>query len=94
MDGEYAAPEPLEGLNTELDDSNQYIAPDQGYLLFASDRAGGGVSRFYVSYQRDGRWSPPEALPDMIHGAASVLTPVVTPDGKRLELAGLGLKPR
>jgi Tol biopolymer transport system component len=87
-DGRYGAAEPLASLNTEFDDSNQFVAPDQSYLIFASGRPGGlGGSDFYVTYQRDGQWTEPKNLGPPINDEASALTPFVTRDGRTLVYA-------
>jgi hypothetical protein len=84
----YGEAEPLAALNTEADDSNQYVAAGQSWMIFASDRPGGlGQSDFYVSYRSGGEWSAPVNLGDRINDAAAVLTPTLTPDGKWLVFA-------
>lgn len=84
----YGAAEPIAALNTDADDSNQYVAADQSWMIFASDRPGGlGQSDFYVSYRRNGEWTAPTNLGEKINDAAAVLTPTLTPDGKYLVFA-------
>jgi dipeptidyl aminopeptidase/acylaminoacyl peptidase len=79
--GGYSEAQPITALNTEADDSNEWIAPDQTWMLFASDRPGGfGQSDFYVTQRRNGEWSAPKNLGEPINDAAAVLTPVVAGD--------------
>jgi Tol biopolymer transport system component len=86
--GRYAQPEPIVALNTEADDSNHYVAPDQSYLIFGSDRAGGlGSFDFYVSHNRNGEWTLPSNLGAKVNTGANVLTPTVSPDGRYLYFA-------
>ena len=83
--GGYGEPQPLVALNTEGDDSNQWIAPDQSWMIFASDRPGGfGSLDFYVTRRQAGEWSAPKNLGEKINDAAAVLTPVVDPSGEWL----------
>jgi len=75
----------LDASGGHADDSNQWVAPDQSWMLFASDRPGGfGQSDFFVTYRTNGEWSVPKNLGEKINDAAAVLTPVVTPDGQWL----------
>ena len=84
--GGYGEAQPLAGLNTDSDDSNQWIAPDQSWMIFASDRPGGfGATDFYVTRREaGGDWSAPKNLGEKINDAAAVLTPLVDPSGEWL----------
>ena len=87
VSGVYQAPEPIAALNTEFDDSNQYVAPDQSFLVFASDRGLPGeksaapVSEFWISRRVDGAFGAPVKLSPAVNAGSPVLTPVLTPDG-------------
>jgi len=75
------------GINTAHGDDLPYIAPDESYLIFASDRPGGyGGRDLYVSYRSDARWSVPQNLGPAINTAAWELYPSVSPDGRYLFL--------
>lgn len=82
--GVYQAPEPITALNTEHDDSNAYVTPDQSILVFGSNRSGGDApapfSHFWVARRGPGGWSAPEKLSGPVNGDASVLTPLLSPD--------------
>lgn len=81
--GKYAEPENLSEINTEKSDSNPYIAPDEGYLIFFSDRDGGfGESDLYISYNQNGKWTVPQNLGETISTADAEFCPVVAPDKK------------
>jgi WD40 repeat protein len=83
--GGYGEAQPLAALNTDGDDSNQWIAPDQSWMIFASERPGGfGSLDFYVTRREAGEWSAPKNLGEKINDAAAVLTPVVDPTGEWL----------
>ena len=63
-----------------------FIAPDESYLLFDSERANGfGDSDIYISYrQQNGEWGAPINLGDKINTEAWEAAATVTPDGKYL----------
>lgn len=84
IDGKYTEPENLGSpINTELNEYEPYIAPDQSFMIFMADnRNGRGDSDLYVSYQRDGLWTRPESLPDGVNSIASEYSPKISPDGK------------
>jgi len=86
VDGRYTEPVNLgEGVNTEGNESDPYIAPDESYLIFSSIRTGGyGEGDLYVSYNRGGSWSAPEILPTSVNSREYEYTPLVSPDGKYL----------
>lgn len=85
VDGRYTDVEQLPAsINAGASASNQYIAPDGSYMIFASNRpnepSGGGL---YITYNRDGAWSEPESL-GAVFSEYDAFTPVVSPDGKHL----------
>jgi hypothetical protein len=84
LNGVYQTPEPIAALNTEHDDSNAFVTPDQSLLVFGSNRSGGSgpapFSEFFVSRRGPGGWSAAERLPGPVNGGASVLTPLLSPD--------------
>ncbi len=90
VDG-YAAPEPLPApINSEADESNHWIAPDQSYLLFLSNRPGGiGENDLYISFRNGDAWSTPRNLGAPVNrpGASGVFTPFVGADGRTLYFA-------
>jgi len=83
MNGAYLEPEPLSAVNTAQTDADPYVAPDESYLIFSSDRPHGkGEGDLYITFNRGGRWSPPRSLGDQINTATYEYTPFITPDGK------------
>lgn len=87
QNGEYVEAENLgKVINTEFNDHDPFIAPDEGYLLFCSDRPGGlGGNDLFVSYRAgEGSWTTPINLGAGINTAAHETRPYVTPDGKYL----------
>lgn len=84
VDGKYTTPENLgENINTQFDEYEPYIAPDQSYLIFMAGRPDGlGGSDLYISYQRDGNWTKAVNLGDKINSKGSEYSPTVSPDGK------------
>ena len=87
----YADPEPLPApINSEADESNHWIAPDQSYLLFLSNRAGGiGDNDLYISFRDGDGWRAPRNLGAPVNrpGASGVFTPFVSADGRTLYFA-------
>lgn len=85
--GEYTEIENLGNtINSKFNDHDPYIAPDENFLLWCSDRPGGfGKNDLYISYcKQDGTWSLPKNMGDKINSAANDTRPYVTPDGKYL----------
>lgn len=84
VDGKYTTPENLgENINTQFEEYEPYIAPDQSYLIFMTARPDGlGGSDLYISYQRDGTWTKAVNLGDKINSKGSEYSPTVSPDGK------------
>jgi ankyrin repeat protein len=84
VDGKYAPPVALgPGVNTESNESQPFIAPDESYILFW--RAAGQVPTAYVSFKgSDGEWLPATKL-DLTWAPGGLM---VTPDGKYLFTGG------
>ena len=84
VSGRYGPPENLgDAINSAQNDYDAYIAPDQSYLIFASDRPGGlGKGDFYISVQRTGQWTPARHLGALVNSPDIEVCPVVSPDGK------------
>jgi hypothetical protein len=84
---EYADPENLgDAINTEFAEFDPFIAPDESYLIFTSERPGGlGASDLYISFRKsDGSWLPAQNMGAEINSEQQDLTPMVTPDGAYL----------
>lgn len=86
VNGKYTEAENLgNAINTAGPEADPYIAPDESYMIFSSVREGGyGESDLYISYQRAGKWSPPEILPTTVNSREWEFTPLVSPDGRYL----------
>lgn len=84
VDGKYTEPENLgDAVNTQFEEFEPYISPDQKYLIFMTQRPDGhGGSDLYISYQRDGSWTRAVNLGDKINSSGSEYSPLVSPDGK------------
>lgn len=70
-------------INTESSEYDPYVAPDESYVIFASNRPGGrGDADLYVSFRDGATWSEPVSLGDAVNTPAREYCPVVSPDGK------------
>jgi len=81
----YAEPENLgDAINTEFDEFEPFIAPDESFLIFMAGGRPDGLGGFdlYISYNRDGNWTKAQNLGAPINSAADELSPKITPDGK------------
>jgi Tol biopolymer transport system component len=87
VDGRWAQPENLGApVNTAGREYDPFVAPDESYLIFASERPGGlGGADLYISVRRpDGSWGTPANLGPTVNSAASDYTPMLSPDGQYL----------
>jgi Tol biopolymer transport system component len=88
VDGNFARPERLgPGVNTDFDEFNAFVSPDESYLIFSSfgreDGLGGGD--LYVSFRLpDGTWSESINLGEEINSGSLDFSPFVSADGKLL----------
>jgi hypothetical protein len=85
--GEYRKVEKLPSpINTEYNDCDPLIAPDESFLIFHSNRPGGfGDHDLYISF-RDGRgqWTAPKNMGPSINTLGWQMAPSLSPDGKYL----------
>ena len=87
INGEREAPKLLsKEINTGKRNVHPFIAPDESYILWDSERDGGyGDSDIYISFrQQDGSWGAAINLGDKINTIASQRGGYVTPDGNYL----------
>jgi Tol biopolymer transport system component len=91
--GGYSMPQNLGPvINSPHSDFDAFIAPDESYIVFASDRPGGlGGGDLYISRRRYGSWSPPRNLGPKINSAGFECCPSVSPDGTRFYFTTQGL---
>ena len=85
VNGKYAEAENLgEVINTEFNEFEPYISPDEKFLIFMcggrADARGG--FDLYVSYNRPDGWTKPVNLGDKINGSGNEYSPLISPDGK------------
>jgi len=82
-------------LNSEINSgkwtAHPFIAPDESYLIWDSEREGGyGESDLYISFrQKNGSWSNAVNLGSNINTKAREASASITPDGKYLFLIEL-----
>ena len=89
VDGKYSYPELLpEQINSkDFQDWCPFIAPDESYLIFSSDRSDGfGMGDLYISFHdvNSDTWSEPVNLGEPINTQLQERFPGVSPDGKYL----------
>jgi len=92
VNGQYAKPENLGvSINTKGRELYPFVAPDESYLLFISNRSAGeygGTDQYfdiYISFHRpDDSWSTAKKLVNGINSETLENTPIVSPDGKYL----------
>ncbi len=83
--GRYEAPRSLPAVNSPAQDAGAFLAPDESYLLFWSDRPGGqGKDDLYIAFRSGEGWSAPANLGPEINSAEAETGPHVTSDGKDL----------
>jgi Tol biopolymer transport system component len=85
VNGKFQEPENLgDAINTQFDEYEPFIAPDESYLLFMADGRPDGLGGFdlYVSYNENGKWTKAENLGALVNTAANELSPKRTRDGK------------
>lgn len=84
-DGKRQSPEKMGSVvNSGNMTAHPFIAPDESYLIWDSEREGGyGDSDLYISFkQTDGTWGPAINMGDKINTAKWDAYATVTPDGK------------
>jgi Tol biopolymer transport system component len=103
--GQYIAAEKLEvPINSDNRDAGVFIAPDESFIIFESNRPGGlGNNDLYISHRRNNTWAPPQNIGAPINSPANETSAVISSDGcvlyfasnRKLETAaalGAGLK--
>lgn len=96
--GKYQTPENLgDAINTKHNEFEPYIAPDQSYLIFMAGRPDGfGNFDLFISYNRDGNWTPAKNLGEKFSSSGFEYSPKLSPDGKYLfftSTRGFGSEP-
>ena len=83
--GRYSEAENLgDAINTQFNEFEALIAPDESYLiLMAGGRAEGrGGFDLYISFNRDGTWTKPRNLGEKINSIGNEYSPTISPDRK------------
>lgn len=80
----YAGAVNLASLNTEYEEWDPFVAPDESYLVFCSTKPGGlGRDDLYISFKgKDGEWDPPVNMGPEVNSSGSENRPCVTRDGR------------
>ena len=92
VNGQYTEPVNLgANINTKAREIYPFVAPDESYLLFISNRSAGeygGIDQYfdiYISFRtQDGSWTQAKQMDKGVNSKAFETTPVVSPDGKYL----------
>ena len=83
--GKYPVVENLgKPVNSKHHEVDPFIAPDESYLIFCSDKPGGyGKDDMYISFRKsDSCWSQPINMGKEVNSPYQEYIPYVTPDGK------------
>lgn len=96
IDGKYQQPESLgDSINSVYGETDPFIAPDQSYILFASQGRPDGMSDagasisyprgdLYISFFKDGKWTAAKNLGSTVNSNAEESNPWVSHDGTTL----------
>jgi hypothetical protein len=73
-------------VSTQFNEHDPFIAPDESYLIFTSNRAGGyGRGDLYITFRSaDGTWTEARNMGDKINSSGYDFCPMLSPDGKYL----------
>jgi Tol biopolymer transport system component len=86
INGVYTTPENLgKAINTEYDETDILVAPDESFVIFTSvERPDGyGSGDLYASFRNsDGSWTTAVNMGETINTASSEFCPMLSPDGK------------
>jgi hypothetical protein len=86
VEGRYLEPVNLgDNVNSEEDEADPFVAPDESYLMFGSNRKEG--EGIYICYKKsDGSWTQARNVGSAINSIGPVNVGSVTPDGKYIFL--------
>jgi Tol biopolymer transport system component len=78
-------------VNSEFGAGAAFVAPDESYIIFSSDRPRGyGKEDLYISYRKtDNTWTNPKNLGPKINSRDRESAPRISPDGKYLFFQGV-----
>jgi len=88
VDEQYTTPEVLDSnVNSEKNDWDSFIAPDENYIIFSSqnrDDTLGGMDLYISFRETDGRWTKAVNMGPRVNSKSGEICPSVSPDGKYL----------
>lgn len=84
--GKYEIPERLDPINTDEDEGNPFIEPNERFLIFSAlnRKDGFGDGDLYISFNENGTWTVPQNMGNEVNTADSEFAPTVSPNGKHL----------
>lgn len=84
LNNKYTLPENLgDSINTANNEYEPFIAPDESYMIFMATYPNGiAHADFFISYNKNGKWSKAEELLAPINTAATEWGGKLSPDGK------------
>jgi Tol biopolymer transport system component len=85
--GKYLDPVNLgPAVNSEMNDWDAYIAPDESYIIFSSQNREDtlGEQDLYISYNNDGVWTKARNMGNRVNSSSDEICPSVSLDGKYL----------
>jgi|ERR1041385_3157164 Tol biopolymer transport system component len=85
VSGKYMEAENLgDSINTQFNEFEPLIAPDESFLIFMGGGRPDGRGGFdlYISYNQNGTWVKPVNLGDKINSSGNEYSPAISPDGK------------
>lgn len=95
-DGKYLPPVNLgDSINTATLEQEPFIAPDESYIIFASDRHAPRTNNWdlYISFKKeDGTWTKAKNMGTNINSSAKDMAAMVTHDGKYLFFSSYRVK--
>jgi hypothetical protein len=75
-------------VNSDSREAGAYIAPDERFIIFESNRPGGiGGTDLYISFRQGSSWAQPRRLDAPINSPAQETSAILSPDGKVLYFA-------
>jgi len=82
----FETPRPIAALNTEHQEWDPFLAPDESYLIFKSDRPGGlgGMDGYIAFRTAAGGWGTPRLIPAPVGTPGGDDVGDVSPDGRFL----------
>ena len=86
IDGRYTAPENLgKAVNSEKNDWDAIIAPDESYIIFSSQNRSdsNGGQDLYIAYRQiDGSWTQARNMGERVNSESGEICPSISLDGK------------